>query len=80
MNVPYKGVGACLTIQSLLGRCLAFLPPQTPLVWDDIYIYIYIFSYLFKVRLIDAHLSIDFPRLSEANLPPKGPKKQFLRK
>ena len=27
----HKGVGACLTIQNLLGRCLAFLPPQTPL-------------------------------------------------
>ena len=48
-----------MTIQNLLGRFWAFLPPQTPLVCDVV---------SFKVRLIEAHLSINFPRLSIAKL------------
>ena len=34
--------------------------------------------FILKVRLIEAHLIIHFPRLSDANLPPKSPKHLFL--
>ena len=63
----------CPVILRVLSLCWKVWGLSTPLNGLSLGRY-----FFFKVRLIEARLIVHFPRLSDANLPPKGPKNCFF--